>query len=356
MGILPRSIRFVLLYVTYRPTESFVCPQLSIARGSDKLNFSPSLTLLRLRQTRKKNGQIEVEGEATNPIEEPACIADMDSRRSFLKASMIALASARLYGRPSSSNAYDNTYPETLDFSNSNVDLKAYRKSKIMDEYPTRNFSMKSYNLQINPVEDVVWGLALWFLSGSRSNPFVTPLANLLYDSEEEPWLRDRNEGLFSPLPVALTALLALLFVVIGGVVADNSVELLGGFDSLQLAGVSLIGGGALELGRLDAGLKASSRDEADRESRLRGEFVEFAEKRLKPGGNCHRSEVVRSFRRFYAKYRQADSDNPEYALSDLEIERLLRDWNRSMGNEDMSSVGFFTGIQLDDASNVLLM
>jgi hypothetical protein len=73
---------------------------------------------------------------------------------------------------------------------------------------------------------------------------------------------------------------------------------------SLQLASVSLIAGGSLELGRIFSGEKNLTRQELDREMMLEREFDEFAEKRLVKGGNCHRSEVVKAFRRYYAKVR----------------------------------------------------
>ena len=95
------------------------------------------------------------------------------------------------------------------------------------------------------------------------------------------------------------------------------------------------------------------TRDDAERESELQDEFEEFASKRLivGQGGSLHRSEVTRAFRRYYAKYR---IENDEYPLSDLEIERLLRNWNKRMGNElNVSSAGFLKGVQINSQAEI---
>ena len=121
---------------------------------------------------------------------------------------------------------------------------------------------------------------------------------------------------------------------------------------SLLSAGVCLISGASLELGRLASGEKGPTRQEFDRSSQLRHEFEDFAASRLKVGGNCHRNDVVRAFRRYYAKYRQEES--VEYPLTNLEIERLLRDWNRSRGGiAEMSSAGFYNGVSINDQADV---
>lgn len=101
------------------------------------------------------------------------------------------------------------------------------------------------------------------------------------------------------------------------------------------------------------SGEKGLTRDENDRAVQLEDEFEEFAEKRLMQGGNCHRSDVVKSFRRYFAKYRQADSE--QYPLTDREIERLLRVWNKTtnMGRAEMRSTGFYYGIQINTDADV---
>ncbi|VEU43619.1 unnamed protein product [Pseudo-nitzschia multistriata] len=95
------------------------------------------------------------------------------------------------------------------------------------------------------------------------------------------------------------------------------------------------------------------TRDEKDRAVELNEEFGEFAEKRLQSGGSCHRSDVVKSFRRYFAKYRQADSQ--QYPLTDLEIEKLLRFWNETQNERkaEMTSSGFYYGIQINSDADV---
>jgi hypothetical protein len=212
-------------------------------------------------------------------------------------------------------------------------------------------------------VRSIVWAGALWLLSGSRSNPLVTPLANVLYNDRDEAWLKDRNDGLFAGLPPTLLIVLAVTFGVLGyGVDAlvlstnDQETDV-----SLQLAGVALIGGGSLELGRIASGEKLPTRQEADRSGQLESEFAAFAERRLIAGGNCHRNEVVRAFRRYYAKYRRAPDENDNNnnnnslsAVTDLEIEQLLRAYGRQKGLE-MSSAGFYVGLQINTDADVFV-
>jgi hypothetical protein len=214
-----------------------------------------------------------------------------------------------------SAAAYEKTFPVDLDFENGDTsrDLAALREARIARQKATAKKDMDYVSadpLTFRGPKDLltctVWGGALWFLSGSRSNPLVTPLANSLYNKEEEQWLQDRNEGLFASVPPFLFFVLSAVFFFFG-VVMDRILLLATEGDanvSLQLAGVSLIAGGALELGRIFSGEKGQTRQDFDRDAQLEREFAEFAEKRLMPGGNCHRSEVVKAFRRYYAKVR----------------------------------------------------
>ena len=64
------------------------------------------------------------------------------------------------------------------------------------------------------------------------------------------------------------------------------------------------------------------------------------------------RNEVVHAFRRYYSKYRQAE--NPNYPLSDLEIEHFLRAYCRVKGFE-MSPTGFYSGIQINTNADAFM-
>ena len=305
--------------------------------------------------------------------------------------------------------AYEQSYPlelqmtpagETENSSNSitkrNEERLSYKKAKVMaTKMELRNDPLgvmssspfsSSHEWEVTIAGALTWALALWLASGSRSNPIVTPLANVLYDddgydenesnkmnkkSAENQWLADRNDGYFGELPPSFMAVLSAVFVVFG-VILDRAVYFLADGDaeiSLQLGGVSVIGGAVWEVGRLAAKEKAPTRIEYERESELYREFREFAEKRIVVGGgrsggvrssetrslpssiSCHRSEVISAFRRYNPKYRTADND--QYPLLDIEIERILRRWNREFGSgSEMSSAGFLSGISIDGAAD----
>ena len=203
-------------------------------------------------------------------------------------------------------SAYEQSYPSELGFANDGdtsrdlraVRVEAYRAKK--KSYETRMDYVTDKNpLLFRGPKDVltctVWGGALWLLLGSRSNPLVTPLANAVYDEETQGWLKDRNEGLFASLPLPFFGVLFVVFFALG-IVTDRIILFLAEGSanvSLQLAGVALISGASLELGRLASGEKGPTRQEFDRSSLLRQEFEDFAASRLKLGGNCHRNDVV---------------------------------------------------------------
>jgi len=280
----------------------------------------------------------------------------VQSRRRLLALAASGISAVALISGSSVATAYDKTYPVELDARDADPsrDERQRRVQSVLDrEQSKKRRSLLGYSPGSKAFGTVLWAGALWLLTGSRSNPLVTPLANALYDEEEEAWLKDRNEGLFSNLPFPLFAALAIVFFAVGSGF-DSLVTFLADGDrdnNLQLAGVSLIAGGALELGRIAAGEKKQTREESDRDMQLEREFNEFASNRLKPGGNCHRNEVTRAFRRYYAKYRQAD--HPEYGLSDVEVERLLRNWSRPLGGVEMSSAGFYSGVQINQDADV---
>ena len=267
---------------------------------------------------------------------------------------------------PTVASAYDKAYPVNLDFDNgdSSINLQTLRQERISAkkaEAKQTSADLRSQPFAFRNKKDVigsaVWGGALWLLSGSRSNPLVKPIANSLYDenTKKGAWVKDRNDGYFAPFPAAFKILMGFLFLVLG-VLSDRALLLLAEGQSnvvLQLAGVSLIGGASLELGRIASGEKQPTREEGERDQQLVSEFEEFASKKLiaGQGGSVHKSEVINSFRRYFAKYRV---ENDDYPLVDLEIERLLRRWARMQGNlEGMTSAGFMKDIQLNTESEI---
>ncbi len=259
-------------------------------------------------------------------------------------------------------NAFEKAYPVNLDFDNddTSINLQSLRQERIavqksQAKQVKSDLVSKPYFLRDEKevIGSVVWAGALWLLLGSRSNPLVRPLANLLYDENTEggAWLKDRNDGLFAPLPLAFTLIMGVVFLALGFITDRGLLFLAEGQSTvvLQLAGVSLIGGASLELGRIASGEKMLTREDLDRQIMLADEFEEFATKRLivGAGGAVHRSEVIRAFRRYFAKYRV---ENDQYPLSDLEIERLLRTWNKRSGNEEgLTSAGFLKGVKINE-------
>ena len=332
----------------------------SSSTSSDNNNESTTSDFsLRLKRQERLHSIPEDEERDVGDLDQQASV---HQRRLFLNAMLTGAAAGFATGTGTAvepANAYEQAYPVDLDFQGR--DLASVRSERIASQKAAAKKSrddLTSNPLAMREPKDFlgsfVWAGALWLLAGSRSNPLVTPVANVLYDKKETQWLKDRNEGLFAPLPAALLALMGLIFLALG-VVADRSILLLADGDKdicLQLAGVSLISGASLELGRIASGEKDATRAEDDRDSMLQREFAEFAERRLIPGGrgaNVHRSEIAAAFRRFNAKYRV---ENDEYPLTDLEIERLARAWNRMQGNDDMSSAGFFTGIRINNQAD----
>ena len=277
-----------------------------------------------------------------------------NSRRKVLKT-LSGAALIGIFGNTEAASGYDKTFPVELD--TKNADMRSPREKALAK---TNNRRKPASPLDENPLDlgfgAFLWGSALWFLSGSRSNPLATGVANILYDPEKEGWLKDRNDGLFGELPAPLLLVLGVMFLLIGFAVHIALISIVDGSMniSLQLSGILLISAGALEIGRIASGKKKMTREENDRDFMLEEEFDEFAEKRLKRGGNCHRNEVVKSFRRFHAKYRQADSE--DYPLNDLEIEQLLRRWSRKFDQiSGPSSAGFYNGIQINSDADVFV-
>mmetsp|Transcript_24999 Transcript_24999/g.58995 ORF Transcript_24999/g.58995 Transcript_24999/m.58995 type:complete len:355 (+) Transcript_24999:127-1191(+) len=286
-----------------------------------------------------------------------------EALRSIFAAGTAGLLASTL--SPSPSAAFDSTFPiELTDVDDRNKVVTIGQRSNSQQRKENAELTkikmdqnLASFNLKNDFLPSLTWGLALFFASGSRSNPLATPLANVIYDGKEEKWLEDRNAGLFSPLPLPFLVLLGFVFLILGTITQYVFLQLAEGDSGVcaQLAGVALINGGFFEFGRIASGEKRMTRDEKDRAVQLNDEFNEFAENRLKEGGNCHRSDIVKSFRRYYAKYRQADSQ--EYPLTDLEIEKLLRFWNekKNDGKAEMTSSGFYYGIQINTDADVFV-
>uniref|UniRef100_A0A7S4EFG2 Uncharacterized protein n=1 Tax=Pseudo-nitzschia australis TaxID=44445 RepID=A0A7S4EFG2_9STRA len=351
---------------------SFVLPTLAICRVADALSskdpirrWVPDRSLTastsrgssiapNVREEARSNNQIEELNSSTVQNRKQAL-------RSIFVASTVGILSATI--SPSPSTAFDSTFPvELTDIDDKNKVVTIGQRSNAQQRKENAELAkikmdqnLASFNLKNDFLPSLTWGLALFFASGSRSNPLATPLANAIYDEKEEKWLEDRNAGLFSPLPLPFLFLLGFVFLIMGTITQYIFLQLAEGDSGVcaQLAGVALINGGFFEFGRIASGEKRMTRDEKDRAVQLNEEFAEFAEKRLQQGGNCHRLDIVKSFRRYFSKYRQADSQ--QYPLTDLEIEKLLRFWNEKKNGRkaEMTSSGFYYGIQINTDADV---
>mmetsp|Transcript_7477 Transcript_7477/g.16222 ORF Transcript_7477/g.16222 Transcript_7477/m.16222 type:complete len:412 (-) Transcript_7477:101-1336(-) len=300
---------------------------------------------------------------------------EIGKRSRISRRSMLATVVSAAVLLPSvSTPALPQAYPTELSLREGEDDLTKLRSdaiSKAKSEQKETKERLKNSPFSITPRDlggSLVWGTALWFLSGSRSNPLVAPLANLLYgDGEnedgkkvEEDWLKDRNLGLYSDLPPAFLLSIGVIFLWLG-VALDRLALFVTEGDSglcLELGGIAMIWGAFFEIGRIASGKKSVTREDYDRGEVLYNEFDEFANARLVCGNKSegyfvHRSRVIGAFRRFNPKYRTAEND--QYPLADIEIERLMRAWARrpENGSIEMSGAGYFQGVGIDEKSDI---
>jgi len=311
------------------------------------------------KNNNKRSALRSVHPSNNNENEEEECDDMIINRRNLVFNAVVTTTAAVLISSTTTTaaNAFEKAYPVELGFVNDDTswDLQAIRKDVILKKKANYKKSMdyvtKTNLLSFRDPKDlctcILWGGALWLLSGSRSNPVITPVANLFYDENKEDWLKDRNDGLFASLPIPLYIVLLGVFVLLG-ILTDRLILFFAegsANEALQLAIVALINGCFFELGRIANDEKGPTRDQFDRTSQLREEFNEFAEKRIQRGGNCHRRDVVRAFRRYFGQYR---NDNEEYPLTDLEIEKLLREWNSVNTFAEMTPAGFYNGLSVD--------
>ena len=262
----------------------------------------------------------------------------------------------------------------------------ANRKAAVNIDMNNNNSNNNNIAKVIQPLsnKDVLptflWASALWLWTGSRSNPIVSPLAQTLYSSQEDQqkqqqlsapqWVQDRKDGYFTSLPISFSLLLGIVFLLFGTVL--QRLLYLGGTDydfNVQLAGVTVLSGAAFELGRIASGEKPITRKEYERDIQLQNEFQQFANARLilnnsitsntnsnnksiKRGGSCHKSDVIASFRRYYAQYRTEDIN----VLSNVELEQIIQNWNRQQpGYEEMTNAGFFKNFQVNTEADLAL-
>ena len=120
--------------------------------------------------------------------------------------------------------------------------------------------------------------------------------------SPEAQWLRDRREELAASAPLAIRALVFVLFAAAALPVGRLLQLVVEDQNFVVSTGIcACIGGGFLELIREPL----PTREQRDTDRKLLDEFVAFASERMVPGGRCHENDIVREFRLFYPRYRR---------------------------------------------------
>ncbi len=192
----------------------------------------------------------------------PQTTTTVQNRKQALKSMGSVLLAGLAASNVSPAAAFDRSFPDELSDVDESNQLGALigKRSNVQQRKQQAEESKKQLDRNLetfSPKKDLLpsatWALALFFASGSRSNPLATPLANLLYDPKENQWLEERNKGLFSAPPVEFLALLGVVFLLLGGLTEYTLLQLSSG-DSVvcgQLAGVALINGGFFEIGRI---------------------------------------------------------------------------------------------------------
>mmetsp|Transcript_69268 Transcript_69268/g.130613 ORF Transcript_69268/g.130613 Transcript_69268/m.130613 type:complete len:413 (-) Transcript_69268:53-1291(-) len=172
----------------------------------------------------------------------------------------------------------------------------------------------------------------------------------------DDQWLKDRKEGLKAEVPLQVQAIVLLPFLAAGVLV--SRLLLVAVEDQTFVTSLGIIGcisGAAFDVIRDPL----PTREERDRQAKLLVEFIDFANERLQLGGQCKENDIVEVFRRFYPRYRWSDmgSTTDGVSLTDREIQRLLRRWNKEMGYPGFrkgAQAGYWDGISLKPIKGVL--
>jgi len=171
--------------------------------------------------------------------------------------------------------------------------------------------------------------------------------------SPEAQWLRDRREELAASAPLAIRALVFVIFAAAALPVGRLLQLVVEDQNFVVSVGIcACIGGGFLELIREPL----PTREERDTDRKLLDEFVAFASERMVPGGRCHENDIVREFRLFYPRYRRRDMGRTKdgISLSDDKIGDLVGDWNRQMGRPgERTSSGYWKGISVNATQTI---
>lgn len=208
----------------------------------------------------------------------------------------------------------------------------------------------------------------LFFPRAARPSDIVLPALGRLLGMEGK-WLDDFEKGSRGEFPATILAISVPIFL-LGGAAVETLARFLYGSMSgdssafaFSIGVIGCIWAGVYEIGRVDTGDALRTREEDEERERVRQEFQDFAEKnieRCSETQSVNQVEIVRVFRRSYARHRRVDQEG---SAPDELIIRALRLWYQSSygtiddgyGSRDSvlskapppTASGFFKGLRL---------
>ncbi|KAJ1633735.1 hypothetical protein T492DRAFT_978402 [Pavlovales sp. CCMP2436] len=191
-----------------------------------------------------------------------------------------------------------------------------------------------AYALAVGPGP---WVAAIGIGSNIRPTRQVALILARLLGLEKERWAQDVGDGFSFDLPLPIVVTMGAIFGLFGLVTQRLLLLGLDGSTTfvLSLSGSLAVAAWFFELIRP----QLESREEYDQRQEQLVEFEAFASAQLEraPGASCHESNVVKSFRAFYPKYRASSGK-----IDDGEIESMMRRWG-----VERSPAGYYKGISL---------
>jgi len=184
------------------------------------------------------------------------------------------------------------------------------------------------------------WLAPLGIGTDIRPSRYIGLAAARALGRSEEQWARDAADGFSYDAPFDMQIIVALILF-ISGLLTDRLLLLAldgSGTFVLSLSGSLVIAAAFFELIRP----QLQSRQDFEFKEAQYAEFESFAEAELdfSPSASCHESDIVRSFRLFYPKYRASSS-----LIKDEDIERMMRKWGRF----ERTPAGYYKGIELKE-------
>ena len=129
------------------------------------------------------------------------------------------------------------------------------------------------------------------------------------------------------------------VFIIVSGIATSAFLDASLGDSTWSVSsGIgALFGAGLYEVGRPE---RLSVEEAKQLESQWQ-DFANFADNALLPTGRCHESEIFKSFRSRFGRYRTQE------ALQDTRIRDMVRNWNR---DAERSRTGWYRNVSLKSA------